>query len=153
MSATKTALEYEADNAVREILRFPYQGDRALVVQAPPGSGKTGLTERLAAQSVAIMQKRCMVATQTNEQALELVRRLTNRYSTLPTVLLHRKGLMIPKDLRKRSNLFVTAKSLEVPSENCVVIATSARWSWSQYAAGAVPFQLQIVDEDYQLPD
>ena len=64
-----------ADEAVRSVLRTQYDGLTALRLDSPPGAGKTGVVERLAVQSMASFDERCMVVTETNEQAFDLSRR------------------------------------------------------------------------------
>ena len=52
----------------------------AIVLDFPPGAGKTGVVERLAMQSVGLLDERVMITTQTNEQAFDIVRRLARGF-------------------------------------------------------------------------
>src|SRR5436309_7219751 len=88
-----------ADEAVREILRTQWAGERAVRLDSPPGAGKTRVVEYLAAQSLARLRERCMVATQTNEQAFDLGRRLAQGFPSLPFTLFIRKDLVAPEDV------------------------------------------------------
>ncbi|MCC6630134.1 MAG: ATP-binding protein [Chloroflexi bacterium] len=142
-----------ADEAVRAVLRAQWEGVAAVRLDSPPGAGKTGVVERLAVQSLALLRERCMVATMTNEQAFDLARRLAGGYPRLPFTLFVRDGLATPDDLPGLPNLQLARASAQVPAAGpCVVIANAARWSWSDATAFA-RFDLLVVDEAFQLPD
>src|SRR5947209_790927 len=142
-----------ADEAVRAVLQTQWDGVPAVRLDSPPGAGKTGIVERLAVQSLALLGERCMVATMTNEQAFDLARRLATGFPRLTFTLFVRRGLALPADLLRLGNLSVARGSAEVPAHRpCVAIANAAQWSWSD-AEKFDPFDLQIVDEAFQLPD
>jgi hypothetical protein len=142
-----------ADEAIRAVLRTQWEGVPAVRLDSPPGAGKTGIVERLAVQSLGLLRERCMVATMTNEQAFDVARRLSTGYPKLPFTLFVREGLVLPDDLAALPNLRVARASADVPAAGqCVVVANAARWSWSDASAYA-PFDLQVVDEAFQLPD
>ena len=140
-----------ADDVVREVLRSQWQGSPALILDSPPGAGKTGVVERLAVQALGLMRERCMVVTQTNQQALDLAHRLATGFPKLSFYLLVRDGLPIPARLRGLSNLEVADAWGALPEGPCVVVANATKWSWVPDTLQ--PFDLQIVDEAYQLPD
>jgi hypothetical protein len=141
-----------ADDAVRNVLRSQWQGVTALRLDSPPGAGKTGVVERLAVQSLEFLRERVQIVTQTNEQAFDVTRRLVSRYRQLPFHLLVRADLAIPGYLQGVPNLHVIRSSAHLPSGPCVVVANAARWSWSAHSPLS-PFDLQIIDEAYQLAD
>jgi hypothetical protein len=142
-----------ADDAVRDVLQTQWDGLAALRLDSPPGAGKTGIAERLAVQSLALLRERCMIATMTNEQAFDIARRLARGYPRLLFSLFVRDDLALPDDLSRLPNLLVARSSAQLPAAGpCVVIANAARWSWSDTTLFA-PFDLQIVDEAFQLPD
>jgi hypothetical protein len=142
-----------ADEAVRAVLRTQWDGVAAVRLDSPPGAGKTGIVERLAAQSLALLRERCMIATITNEQAFDLARRLASGYPRLAFTLFLRDRLDVPDDLPGLPNLQLARASAQVPASGpCVVVANAARWSWSDTTAFA-GFDLQVVDEAFQLPD
>lgn len=150
--ATLTPAEL-ADEAVRAVLRTQWDGEPAVRLDSPPGAGKTGVVERLAVQSLALLRERCMVATMTNEQAFDVARRLASGYPRLPFTLFVRDGLAVPDDLPGLANLQLARTAAQVPAAGpCVVVANAARWSWSDTTAFA-RFDLQVVDEAFQLPD
>ncbi len=142
-----------ANEAIREVLRTQYDGVTALRLDSPPGAGKTGVVERLAMQGMVLLGERCQLVTQTNEQAFDLARRLAQHYPRYPFTLLVRRDLVLPDDLPALSNLRIARASHELPATGpCVVIANAARWSWID-DGGIAPFDCQIVDEAFQLPD
>jgi hypothetical protein len=133
------------------VLATQWERDPAVILDSPPGAGKTGVAERLAVQGVGVMHERVMIATQTNEQAFDITRRLCGGFSQLTFHLLARESLTIPRNVRGFVNLVVIHDITGIPSGPCVVIGNSAKWSWVD--TESVLFDLQIVDEAYQLPD
>lgn len=138
-----------ADEAVRSVLRTQYDGLTALRLDSPPGAGKTGVVERLAVQSMASFDERCMVVTETNEQAFDLSRRCATYFPNLPFTLMVRKTLRVSEGLERIPNLIIARSSGEVPRGPCIVIANARKWSWSDVGH----FDCQIIDEAFQLPD
>jgi hypothetical protein len=63
--------EVRANAALTRVLESQWQGEPALVLRSPPGAGKTGVAQRVALQSASMLDQRCMVVTQTNEQAFD----------------------------------------------------------------------------------
>lgn len=153
MSVLDTAVTTQelADAAVRQVLETQWAGLPAVRLDSPPGAGKTGIVERLAVQSLALLHERCMIATQTNEQAFDLSRRLAYGFPRHSFFLLRRKNLTLPLDLEQAGNLSVVERFDQVPAGPCVVIANASKWSWIQHHQQT--FDLQIVDEAFQLPD
>lgn len=144
-----------ADEAVRTVLRTQWNGVTAVRLDSPPGAGKTGVVERLAAQSVALLHERCMVVTQTNEQAFDLARRMVRDFPKVPCVLFVTRSLALPADVAGQlasGALQLARTAHELPAGPCVVVANAHRWSWMEEGV-AEPFALQIVDEAFQLPD
>ena len=56
----------KADDALRALLRSQYDGVPAVILDSPPGAGKTGAVERLAAQALGRRGERVIIAEQTN---------------------------------------------------------------------------------------
>jgi hypothetical protein len=143
--------EDTAAEAIRRVLATQWDGDPAVRLDSPPGAGKTGVVERLAAQSLGNMQERCMIATQTNEQAFDLARRIAQNYPRLNPYLFARKDLAVPPVLGGLGNLNIVRSKDDLPQGPCIVISNAVKWSWLK---GTVPeFDLQLVDEAFQLPD
>lgn len=140
-----------ADAMVTNVLASQWRGESALVLNSPPGAGKTGVAERLAVQSLALLRERVMVATQTNEQAFDLTRRLGQGFPRLPFFMMASEKLEIPADILSIGNVQVVHRSADLPDAPCAVIGNGAKWSWLD--TDHCQFNLQIVDESYQLPD
>jgi hypothetical protein len=140
-----------ADDALRDILESQWQGVPAVVLRSPPGAGKTGVAQRLALQSARLLHQRCMVVTQTNEQAFDVARRLARNAERFPIYLYARSGLELPANVRGNGNIRVIHKSADIPRQPGITVGNAAKWSW--IAAGDEMFDVQIVDEAYQLPD
>jgi len=143
--------EARAQEAIRQVLGTQWDGEPAVRLDSPPGAGKTGVVERLAAQSLGTMNERCMIATQTNEQAFDLARRIATNYPRLNAYLFARKDLATPQDLSALANLTIVRSKDDLPQGPCIAISNAVKWSWLK---GSVPsFDLQIIDEAFQLPD
>ena len=140
-----------ADDAVQQILATQWADTPALILDSPPGAGKTGVAERLSVQGLALMHQRVMIATQTNEQAFDLGRRLGEGFSNLQFYMMTSKKLEIPPTIASLSNVHIVHRSGDLPEGPCVVIGNGAKWSWLD--ADHCQFDLQIIDEAYQLPD
>ena len=141
----------QVDQTTNDILRTQWNGVPAVRVDSPPGAGKTGLVVRLIAQSFGLMGERVAAATQTNQQAQDLARRLCARYPTLPVILLHRTGQKPPSDLQQIANLSFEERPKDLPSGPCAVISTAAKWTY--YPADGPMFDLLVIDEAYQLTE
>jgi hypothetical protein len=151
MTESSPRAEKLAREAVEQVLTTQWDQAPAVVVNSGPGAGKTGIVERVAALTVSRLRERCMIATQTNEQAFDLARRIANRYSGFETLLLAREGLPLPADLQLRPRLRVIHRAQDFPEGACVVVGNAAKWSWLDVHAPL--FDVQLVDEAFQLPD
>lgn len=140
-----------ADVRVRDVLATQWAGTPAVVLKSPPGAGKTGVAERLSVQGLGLMHERVMIATQTNEQAFDLARRLCEGFPRLTFYMTTSEKLEIPTNVATLSNHRIVHRSGDLPDGPCVVIGNAAKWSWLD--ADHCQFDLQIVDEAYQLPD
>ncbi|WFU31692.1 AAA domain-containing protein [Bradyrhizobium brasilense] len=140
-----------ADAALEQVLASQWQGVPALVLRSPPGAGKTGVAQRVALQSSTMLDQRCMIVTQTNEQAFDLTRRLTRNAQSLPIHLFARRGLSLPADVASLPNLVIVHDVPSLPQHPSITIGNAAKWSWIQTTEPC--FDLQIVDEAFQLPD
>src|SRR2546428_13664300 len=141
-----------ASEAVRDVLRTQWAGETAVRLDSPPGAGKTRVVEYLAVQALAKLHERCMVVTQTNEQAFDLGRRLARGFPNLPFTLFIRKDLVAPDDVAALPNLQLARAAADLPAGPCVVVSNAAKWSWV-VDGHVASFDCQIVDEAFQLPD
>ncbi|MDF1667616.1 MAG: hypothetical protein P1V97_38115, partial [Planctomycetota bacterium] len=146
-----TTPEQLADNAIRKILNTQFRGEPLVRLDSPPGAGKTGVVERLAVQSMAIQKERCMIVTQTNQQCFDVTRRLTQGFPRLSFTLFVSAKLEIPDEIRQKGNLRLVTKTEDLPNEPCIVIANAKKWAW--LSGSFLPFDLQIIDEAFQLHD
>jgi hypothetical protein len=92
-----------------------------------------------------------MVVTQTNEQAFELAYRLARGFPQHGFWLFTRKDLPLSPVLEALPNLRIIHEAAQLPHQPCVVIANATKWSW--LPADVQPFDVQIIDEAFQLPD
>lgn len=139
----------EADRAVQNILaemaNMVTTGRRGLVVDSPPGAGKTTLVVR-AAITLVEGGERCMIAAQTNNQIDDLVIRLATESPTLRIGRLSASDYRAPERLQALPNITIANQADDVRHAD-VVLATAAkwatvkdhRWGWA------------IVDEAYQM--
>lgn len=141
----------KAEETLRSVLTALWEGAPALRVDSPPGAGKTGLVERVAAQTLGVAHERCAVATTTNEQCLDLARRLAHGFPRLDFTLFVSGSLELPADVRALSNIRVATRPGELPAGPCVVLGNAAKWSWIE--GDVPPFDVLVVDEAFQLPD
>jgi hypothetical protein len=153
MSETRSANSAEdiARTALALVLATQWDRLPAIIVNSPPGAGKTGMVERISAQSVLRLHERCVVVTQTNEQAFDLARRMAQRCSSINIYLMVSRKLALPARLTVIPNLRVIYRAGDLPSGPSVVIGNGAKWSWLD--AHDPLFDVQIVDEAFQLPD
>jgi hypothetical protein len=134
--------------AVEEIWRLLTAGERTIVVDSPPGAGKSTLVRELTRRLVASGAE-VPVVVQTNDQADDLVSALARELAAagLPHEIgrLHAGGWEPPAHL-PRSGVRTAAKLADLG--NCrIIVATAAKWA---YSPGRT-FELGIIDEAYQM--
>ncbi|MDF2255386.1 AAA family ATPase [Streptomyces ferralitis] len=119
---------------------------RGVVVDSPPGAGKSTLVVR-AARELASAGEQLMIVAQTNAQVDDLVDRLATADPELAIGRLH--GSDSPPDpvLERHTSVVKSTKVADL-RERQVVIATAAKWG---YVKGVEPWRHAIVDEAYQM--
>ncbi|WP_203782056.1 AAA family ATPase [Paractinoplanes rishiriensis] len=136
----------EAARVVDAVLRDLRTGDhRGVVVDSPPGAGKSTLVVR-AAGELAAPGAPLMIVAQTNEQVDDLIERLGQRS---PGVLVGRLSAVdyAPSDrVREHPACRVGAKVADLGAP-AVTIGTAAKWA--TVSEGVWPWA--IVDEAYQM--
>ncbi|MGA5406202.1 AAA domain-containing protein [Streptomyces lavendulocolor] len=138
----------EAARATREILDDTLRGDaRGVVVDSPPGAGKSTLVVR-AALELAAAGRPLMVVAQTNAQVDDLVLRLAEKEPELPVGRLHSNDPdPYDKALDDLGNVRKSARAADLAGLD-VVISTAAKWA---HVKGVEPWGHAIVDEAYQM--
>jgi hypothetical protein len=116
-----------------------------VLVEAPPGSGKTRLVTDGAALARHLDQ-RVAIAAQTNAQADDICRRLGREFP-FPVVRFSSSGAD-PVDLGP--SVSWVKKQTDLPTGPCIVVATAAKWGFTDLSGGAV-FDLLLVDEAWQM--
>jgi len=120
-----------------------------VVVDSPPGAGKSTLVVRAAAE-IAATGEPVMIVAQTNEQVDDLVVRLSARFGAdLPDAVigrLSRAGFGAPQRIGGLTNVAVSADAAEL-AHATVTIATAAKWAHVRDRH----WRWAIVDEAYQM--
>ncbi|MCK8676586.1 AAA domain-containing protein [Streptomyces lichenis] len=137
-----------AAEATARILRDTLDGTaRGVVVDSPPGAGKSTLVVR-AALELAAAGRPLMVVAQTNAQVDDLVLRLAEKEPELPVGRLHSSD-SDPYDraLDGLENVRKSAKAADLAGLD-VVVSTAAKWA---HVKTDEPWRHAIVDEAYQM--
>jgi hypothetical protein len=136
----------QADRVTRRILADLPVAPRGVVVDSPPGAGKSTLVVRAAAE-LAAAGDRVMVVGQTNEQVDDLTSRLASARPDLSIGRLCARGYTPPERVMRHPG--VRAEETVPDLAKCpVVLATAAKWA-TLTGAGTWPWA--IVDEAYQM--
>ncbi|WP_225831900.1 AAA domain-containing protein [Streptomyces sp. NK08204] len=124
-----------------------YGTGRGVVVDSPPGAGKSTLVVR-AALELAAAGRPLMVVAQTNAQVDDLVLRLAQKNPELPVGRLHSSDTNpYDKALDDLSNVRTSAKAADLNGLP-VVLSTAAKWA---HVKADEPWRHAIVDEAYQM--
>ncbi|WP_327092887.1 AAA family ATPase [Nonomuraea sp. NBC_01738] len=118
---------------------------RGVVVDSPPGAGKSTLVVRAAAH-IAATGDPLMIVAQTNEQVDDLVLRLSDKHPGLTVGRLSAGAYVPPRRLLELPGVTVGTRVQDLGDPD-IVIATSDKWAW---IAGRV-WPWAIVDEAYQM--
>ncbi|KUN83116.1 helicase [Streptomyces bungoensis] len=137
-----------AARATDAILRDTLHGThRGVVVDSPPGAGKSTLVVR-AALELAGAGRPLMVVAQTNAQVDDLVLRLAEKAPDLPVGRLHSSDAdAYDKALDALDNVRTSAKAGDLNGLP-VVLSTAAKWA---HVKADEPWRHAIVDEAYQM--
>ncbi|MEU8158842.1 AAA family ATPase [Micromonospora parva] len=141
----------ERDLRIVTTLLDGLRDDRALVVKAPPGAGKSTLVRGVA----RLLQRRGVVpiVTQTNAQADDLVLALHRENPALTVARLHgADGLGVAvaaSTINSGGRLQTGGKLSDLLSLGArIIVAPAAKWAYEHPAA---PFRRMIIDECYQM--
>lgn len=141
-----------SDVAHAEVLRRTLRdGEPLVVVDSPPGAGKTYLIESVVAVAVQHLHLRVSVVAPRAEQTYDLVRRLIANFAPMPIQMLLAAGRSLPEDLIQSGGVRQVATSAAdlLPGPG-VVVSTVDKMLFA-VAQGPEPFDLLICDEAYQV--
>jgi hypothetical protein len=130
---------------VEDILRDFGAGGRGVVVDSPPGAGKSTLVVR-AARALAEGGERLMVVAQTNEQVDDLIDRLARAAPAVSIGRLSASTYTISQRVLKHRSVLVSGAAGEL-ADRSVVIGTAAKWA----TVTEGEWERAIVDEAYQM--
>ncbi|WP_214410399.1 AAA family ATPase [Sphaerisporangium fuscum] len=129
--------------AVVEAVLADLPRHRGVVVDSPPGAGKSTLVVR-AAGHIAATGEPLMIIAQTNEQVDDLIVRLADEHPDLSIGRLSASDYAVPQRIVGRAAIGTKLPDLGDPA---VVVATADKWAW----AGGRTWPWAIVDEAYQM--
>ncbi|MFE0423653.1 AAA family ATPase [Streptomyces sp. NPDC058953] len=138
-----------ADRAVAAILAdLDSTTGRGVVVDSPPGAGKSTLVVRATGHLTAA-GRQVMIVAQTNEQVDDLVANLARAHPGLPVGRLHAKDFVLPE--RVTGHAQVTGSSdITALRDLPVVVSTAKKWAYVDVAKTG-PWEWAIIDEAYQM--
>lgn len=133
------------------ILARIHRGVPALVIDSPPGAGKTTIGTMISATAAGLLREDVMVACWTNRQAIDFAVRLARDFRKVPVQLFLREDLrmLVPDEAERHPNLTVVSAAADLEPGG-VTVANAAKWTASE-----VPhrFTWLLVDEAYQIPE
>ncbi|WP_432844196.1 AAA domain-containing protein [Dactylosporangium sp. CA-092794] len=124
---------------------FGSSAGRGVVVDSPPGAGKSTLVVR-AARTMAEAGERLMVVAQTNEQVDDLIDRLASAAPGLEIGRLSASTYVPAQRVIKHGSVTVSGAVSDVQT-SAVVIGTAAKWATVTDGT----WERAIVDEAYQM--
>ncbi|WP_327240560.1 AAA family ATPase [Streptomyces sp. NBC_01318] len=138
-----------ADRAVADVLSgLDSVTGRGIVVDSPPGAGKSTLVKR-ATGHLTSAGHQVMIVAQTNEQVDDLVDNIAREYPALPLGRLHANGFRLPERVSRHANVRGSNEA-DALRELAVVVSTAKKWSYVKPEKCA-PWRWAIVDEAYQM--
>jgi hypothetical protein len=136
-----------AASATERILHDTLHGaHRGVVVDSPPGAGKSTLVVR-AARELAAAGESLMIVAQTNAQVDDLADRLAAADPGLPVGRLHGSDSLPDPVLDHHPSILKSTGIADLVQQK-VVIATAAKWA---FVKDCEPWRHAIVDEAYQM--
>ncbi len=118
---------------------------RAIIVDSPPGAGKTTLVVRAAAE-LAARSEECIIVAQTNNQVNDLTTRLATQHPGLFLGRLSATDYTAPPALLALPNVTVATRVDGLTAAQ-IIIATAAKWATVKDRTWA----WAIIDEAYQM--
>ncbi|WP_367042150.1 AAA domain-containing protein [Streptomyces sp. Je 1-332] len=140
-----------ATRATDAILHDTLHGaHRGVVVDSPPGAGKSTLVVR-AARELAAAGRPLMVIAQTNAQVDDLILRIAEKDPELPVGRLHSSDPdAYDKALDDLPSVRTSTKAADLAGLD-IVVSTAAKWAHVEAGKLDAPWPHAIVDEAYQM--
>ncbi len=139
-----TAAELAA-RAAAGVLADLAAGHRGLVVDSPPGAGKSDLVVR-AAMTIASAGEPVMVIAQTNEQVDDLIDRMASADPSAPVGRLSAQEYVPSPRIARHQGVRVSARAADLAGFP-IIAGTAAKWA--TLTDGSWPWT--IIDEAYQM--
>jgi AAA domain len=136
-----------ARHATDRILADLAAAPQGVVVDSPPGAGKSTLVVR-AATELARSQERVMIVGQTNEQVDDLIDRLATDNPDTPIGRLSAAAYTPSERVAGHQNVAARSSVADL-ANHPVVVATAAKWAVLKDVSDTWPWA--IVDEAYQM--
>lgn len=138
----------DPDRALRRVLAAIWQQHPAVIVPAPPGSGKSFLIE-LVASMMGRPAEPVAIACQTVAQTRDLAHRIADAYwPGIPQVTWLAASGTAPSS---HPGVRVVTAAKDVGTDTSVVVATAAKWATVK--PDLLDIRLLVVDEAWQLTD
>lgn len=139
--------QQQMDQAARVILeQLPTLTHRGIVVDSPPGAGKSTLVAR-AADALAQSSVPCVVIAQTNSQVDHLVRRFARHHPHLRTARLTATDHTVPYDLQAHPGIRISTRIEALEKTADVIVGTAMKWA----TVTDRRWPWAIIDEAYQM--
>ncbi|MFF7647042.1 AAA domain-containing protein [Streptomyces canus] len=139
--------QQQMDQAARAVLeQLPTLTHRGLVVDSPPGAGKSTLVAQ-AADALAQSSAPCVVITQTNSQVDHLVRRFARHHPHLRTARLTATDHTVPHDLQAHPGIRIGTRIEALEKTADVIVGTAMKWA----TVTGRRWPWAIIDEAYQM--
>jgi hypothetical protein len=135
-----------AGQAIDSIMASLHAASRGVVVDSPPGAGKSALVVRAAA-ALAEADQRVMVIAQTNEQVDDLAVRLAARHPHIAAGRLAASDYAAPPRITSVAQITVATKVDDLAG-CAVVIGTGHKWAM---ISSSSHWPWAIIDEAYQM--
>jgi hypothetical protein len=134
-----------ADEAIAAVLAALDGPEQAIVVDSPPGAGKSTLVVR-AALTLAAGSEPCIIVAQTNDQVDDLILRLAGEAPHLNIGRLTSQSYQPPDHITGLPNVIVAQKSDEL-GDCRIIVATAKKWA----TVDGTRWRWAIIDEAYQM--
>ena len=127
------------------------KGGRGVVVDSPPGAGKSTLVVR-AAKALAEGGERLIVVAQTNEQVDDLVDRLAVEAPDVTIGRLAAAGYALSQRVGRHPSVLVSGSVNDV-AKRAVVIGTAAKWATVEEGESMTTGGIRTSPPDRETPD